>query len=253
MALFDINKIKESVGRSAGEIRKSISEAAEKLPDSAKNINLSESMKDMAEKGQHMMESLKAKGDELAASGKEKADDAKAVIDAALSDRGSEAVFSTRDALRIMYCLMLIDGTVFAEEGAKYSEIGTASDQDFDIFKKQLIDECLSMAQSESAQGVEFISLESEDSEEYYEQIRNYVGDLIKEENFYRTEGVRARELIRSLLAIAHSEGEYSEDERRLIRYVAEKSGVDDAALIEMEQSFRDGHLTSGHLTSEVK
>ena len=243
MALFDINKIKESVGRSAGEIRKSISEAAEKLPDSAKNINLSESMKDMAEKGQHMMESLKAKGDELAASGKEKADDAKAAIDAALSDRGSEAVFSTRDALRIMYCLMLIDGTVYAEEGAKYSEIGSASDQDFDIFKKQLIDECLAMAQSESAQGVEFISLDSGYSEEYYDQIRDYVGDLITEENFYRTEGIKAQELLRNMLVIAYSEGEYSEDERRLIRFVAEKSGVDDAVLAEME----------GHFTSEVK
>ena len=233
MALFDINKFKESVGKSAGEIRKSISEAAEKLPDSAKNINLTESMK--------------AKGDELAASGKEKADDAKAALDAALSDRGSEAVFSTRDALRIMYCLMLIDGTVFAEEGAKYSEIGSASDQDFDIFKKQLIDECLAMAQSESAQGVEFISLDSGYSEEYYDQIRDYVGDLITEENFYRTEGVRATELIRNLLAIAHSEGEYSEDERRLIRFVAEKSGVDNAVLLEMEKSF------AGHLTSEVR
>jgi len=243
MALFDINKIKESVGRSADEIRKSISEAAEKLPESAKNINFSESMKDMAEKGQQMMDSLKAKGDELAASGKEMADDAKAAVDAALSDRGSEAVFSTRDALRIMYCLMLIDGTVFAEEGAKYSEIGEASDRDFDIFKKQLIDECLAMAQSESAQGVEFISLDSGYSEEYYDQIRDYVGDLITEENFYRTEGVRAQELLRNLLVIAHSEGEYSADERRLIRYVAEKSGVEEAVLLEME----------GNFTSEVK
>ena len=64
------------------------------------------------EKGQQVMETLKAKGDELAAAGKEKADDAKAALDAALSDRGSEAVFSTRDALRIMYCL--ISGCAFA-------------------------------------------------------------------------------------------------------------------------------------------
>ena len=94
------------------------------------------------------------------------------------------------------------------------------------------------MAQSESAQGVEFISMGTEYNEEYYDQIRDYVGDLITEENFYRAEGVRATELIRDLLAIAHSEGEYSEDERRLIRYIAEKSGVDKAVLLEMERSF---------------
>ena len=239
MALFDIKKIKDSVSKSAGGIKKTISDAAEKLPDSAKNINISESMKDMAEKGQNVMDSLKAKGDELASSRKEKADNTKAAIDAALSDKQSnEAVFSVRDALRIMYCLMLIDGSVSAEEEEKYSEIGLACDQDFDVYKKQLIDECVAVAQSESSQGVEFISLDSEDSEEYYDQIHDYVGNLIKEESFYRTEGVRAKGLIWNLLAIAYSEGEYSASERRLIRYIAKKSGVNNTILLEMEHTF---------------
>ena len=66
MPLFDINKIKESVGKSADEIKKTISDAAEKLPEPAKNIINSDAMKDLAEKGQNMMDSLKAKGDELA-------------------------------------------------------------------------------------------------------------------------------------------------------------------------------------------
>ena len=208
-----------------------------------KNINLPETVKDLAEKGQTVMDSLKAKGDELAASRnaakKEKADETKAAIDAALSDeRGGEAVFSVRDALRIMYSLMLIDGIVSPEEGEKFDEMGAAYDQDFDIFKKQLVDECYTAAQTESAQGVEFVSLESEESGDYYDQIHDYVTDLIKEENFYRTEGVRAKELLKNLLVIAHSEGEYSADEKRLIRYIAQKSGVDNAVLLEMEKTF---------------
>ena len=208
-----------------------------------KNINLPETVKDLAEKGQTVMDSLKAKGDELAASRnaakKEKADETKAAIDAALSDeRGGEAVFSVRDALRIMYSLMLIDGIVSPEEGQKFDEFGSALDQDFDIFKKQLVDECYTAAQTESAQGVEFVSLESEESGDYYDQIHDYVTDLIKEENFYRTEGVRAKELLKNLLVIAHSEGEYSADEKRLIRYIAQKSGVDNAVLLEMEKTF---------------
>ena len=208
-----------------------------------KNINLPESVKDLAEKGQSVMDSLKAKGDELAASRnaakKEKADETKAAFDAALSDeRGSEAVFSVRDALRIMYSLMLIDGIVSPEEGQKFDEFGSALDQDFDIFKKQLVDECYTAAQTESAQGVEFVSLESNESEDYYDQIHDYVTDLIKEENFYRTEGVHAKELISNLLVIAHSEGEYSADERRLIRYVAMKSGVKKAVLLKMEETY---------------
>ena len=208
-----------------------------------KNINLPETVKDLAEKGQTVMDSLKAKGDELAASRnaakKEKADETKAAIDAALSDeRGGEAVFSVRDALRIMYSLMLIDGIVSPEEGRKFGEFGSALDQDFDIFKKQLVDECYTAAQTESAQGVEFVSLESEESGDYYDQIHDFVTDLIKEENFYRTEGVRAKELLKNLLVIAHSEGEYSADEKRLIRYIAQKSGVDNAVLLEMEKTF---------------
>ena len=35
---------------------------------------------------------------------------------------------------------------------------------------------------------------------------------------------------------IAHSEGEYSTEERRLIRFIAGKTGVDDEVLTEMEQ-----------------
>ena len=208
MTLFDMKKIRESLSKSAGGIKKSFSAAAEKLPDAAKSINLTDSMKDMAEKSQTMVDALQKR---------------------------SEALFSVRDALRIMYCLMLIDGTVIAEEESKFSEIGKAYDPDFDIYKKQLIDECVSVAQTETAQGVEFVSIESEDSEEYYEQLHNYVGNLIQKENFYRTEGIRAKELIWNLLAIAYSEDEYSETEKQLIRFVAEQSGVHHSTLLEME------------------
>ena len=210
MTLFDMKKIRESLSKSAGGIKKSFSAAAEKLPDAAKSINLTDSMKDMAEKSQTMVDALKAKSEEMAVSRKETADEAKIAIDSAMADqKRSEALFSVRDALRIMYCLMLIDGTVIAEEESKFSEIGKAYDPDFDIYKKQLIDECVSVAQTET--------------------------NLIQKENFYRTEGIRAKELIWNLLAIAYSEDEYSETEKQLIRFVAEQSGVHHSTLLEME------------------
>lgn len=239
MALFNLKKLKDTVEKSADSIKKSVSDAAEKMPESAKNINISESMKDMAGKGQSMMDILKAKGDELVSSRKEKEDETKAAIKSALRDKkGGEAVFSVRDALRIMYCMILIDGNVSEEEEEKFCEIGLACDQDFDACKKQLIDECNGVVQSESAQGIDFVSIASVDSEEYYDQIHDYVGDLIKEENFYQTEGVRAKWLIWNLLAIAYSEGDYSTNERRLMRYIAKKSGVDNTVLLEMEHTF---------------
>lgn len=239
MALFNLKKLKDTVEKSADSIKKSVSDAAEKMPESAKNINISESMKDMAGKGQSMMDILKAKGDELVSSRKEKEDETKAAIKNALRDKkGGEAVFSVRDALRIMYCMILIDGIVSEEEEEKFCEIGLACDHDFDACKKQLIDECNGVVQSESAQGIDFVSIASVDSEEYYDQIHDYVGNLIKEENFYQTEGVRAKWLIWNLLAIAYSEGDYSTNERRLMRYIAKKSGVDNTVLLEMEHTF---------------
>ena len=239
MALFNLKKLKDTVEKSADSIKKSVSDAAEKMPESAKNINISESMKDMAGKGQSMMDILKAKGDELVSSRKEKEDETKAAIKNALRDKkGGEAVFSVRDALRIMYCMILIDGNVSEKKKKKFCEIGLACDQDFDACKKQLIDECNGVVQSESAQGIDFVSIASVDSEEYYDQIHDYVGDLIKEENFYQTEGVRAKWLIWNLLAIAYSEGDYSTNERRLMRYIAKKSGVDNTVLLEMEHTF---------------
>ena len=44
--------------------------------------------------------------------------------------------------------------------------------------------------------------------------------------------------MISNLLVIAHSEGEYSVDEKRLIRYVAMKSGVKKAVLLKMEETY---------------
>ena len=44
--------------------------------------------------------------------------------------------------------------------------------------------------------------------------------------------------MISNLLVIAHSEGEYSADEKRLIRYIAQKSGVKKAVLLKMEETF---------------
>ena len=106
-------------------------------------------------------------------------------------------------------------------------------DQNFATYKQELIAEC-----NTAAQGVEFVSLGSGEDDDYYDQIHDFVGDLIKEENFYRTEGVQARGLIWNLLAIAYSEGEYSASEKRLIRYITKKCGVDYAILLEMEHTF---------------
>lgn len=238
MALFDIKKLRESVTKSTDGIMKSIAETAEKLPDSAKNFNFADSMKDAATMGQAALDALKAKGEETLNAQQDKKGNTNAAIKDALSEqRRKEAVLSTRDALHIMYCMMAVDGTISEEETDKFEEIGRACDQDFDSYRDSLIEECLAAARLETVYGHSFVPQTPEDEEDYYNQIHDYVGDLFKEDAFYATDGVRGKILVWNLLAIAFSEGDYSANEKRLIRYIARRAGVDHTVLLEMEQT----------------
>ena len=197
-------------------------------------------MKDMATMGQNALGSLKTKGEELITAQKEKDDKTKnAVSDALTNQKGVEAVLSLRDALHIMYCLMAVDGTVSTEEEEKFDEIGRMFDPEFATYKDSLIEECHTAAKLETPVGNAYEPQTPEDEEDYYNQIHDYVGDLIKEEAFYTTDGIRGKTLLWDLIAIAYSEGDYSANEKRLIRYFARKAGVDNTVMLEMEHTIR--------------
>lgn len=237
MALFDFKKLKENVGKSAEGFMKTVSDAAaDKLPESTKNIDFAKSMKDMANRGQDVMSALKTVSDDMLISRKEKAENTKtAITDALANQRRSEAVLSIKDSLKIMYCLMMVDGTVSSEEEEKFDEIGTACDPEFKSYNKELMEECNAAVQLGTAQD---LVISSDISDDYYDLIHDQAGDCIKEESFYSSDGMPAKVLIWNLLTIANSEGDYSANERRLIRYITKKSGVDYAILLEMEHTY---------------
>ena len=76
------------------------------------------------------------------------------------------------------------------------------------------------------------------DEEEYFDFIRDYATKII-----YKSEdtgdGIGARTLIWDLLVVAFSEGDYSSNERRLIRFASNAMEIDQAVLLEMEQTLR--------------
>lgn len=237
MALFDFKKLKENVGKSAEGLMKTVSDAAaDKLPESAKNTDIAKSMKAVTNRGQDVLSALKTVSDDMLGSRKEKAENTKtAVTDALANQKRSEAVVSIKDALRIMYCLMMVDGTISSEEEEKFDEIGMACDPEFKSYDKQLMEECNAVVELGSAQE---LVISSDISDDYYDLVHDHVGDCIKEENFYTSDGMPAKVLIWNLLTIANSEGDYSANERRLIRYITKKSGVDYAILLEMEHTY---------------
>ena len=48
MALFDLKNIKKNIQKSADDLKKTVSDVADNLPDNVKNINVGDSVKDAA-------------------------------------------------------------------------------------------------------------------------------------------------------------------------------------------------------------
>ena len=239
MALFNIKNLMDNVSKSTEGIKKSISDATEKLPDSAKSFNLADSVKDMVDKGQETVGSLISKGEETL--GTQTENTRAAVKDALADHKSKEVVIPVRDALQIMYCLMAVDGTISEEEADKFDEIGKASDPYFATYKKILIKECLAASRLETTYGHAFVPRTPEEMEDYYDQIHDYVGDLITglPRGWPVAGGIRPQILLWNLLAIAYSEGDYSANEKRLIRHFSKRAGVEDTVLLEMEHTIR--------------
>ena len=149
-----------------------------------------------------------------------------AVKSALETGENRERILSVKDSLKLIYCLMAADGTISPEEEEKFREIGTSLDPDFDQWKDELIAD-LSMKEAVLS-----------DDEEYFDFIRDYATNVIyKSED--TGEGIGAKTLIWDLLVVAFSEGDYSANEKRLIRFVSRALEADQAVLLEMEQTLR--------------
>ena len=227
MAFFDLKKITKKVQKSADDLKKTVSDVAENLPDSVKNINVGDSAKDAAHKGKSALENLISMGgaalvDQLDRTMKTD----EAVKSALQTDTSGERMLSVKDALKLIYCLMAADGSISPEEEEKFQEIGTSLDPDFEQWKDELTED-LSMKEAVLT-----------DEEEYFDFIRDYATEVI-----YKSEdsedGIGARTLVWDLLVMAFSEGDYSANERRLIRFASRALDVDSTIVLEMEQTLR--------------
>jgi uncharacterized tellurite resistance protein B-like protein len=141
-------------------------------------------------------------------------------------ETGGERTLSVKDALKLIYCLMAVDGSISPEEEETFREIGTNLDPDFQQWKDELIAD-LSMKEAVLSDG-----------DEYFDFIHDYMAEILyKAED--TGEGIDAKTLIWDLLVMAFSEGDYSANERRLIRVAAKALNIDSAIPLEMEQTLR--------------
>ena len=231
MALFNLKDLKKNVQKSAGGIMKTVSDVTENLPVPVKNIDVGEPAKEIAQAGQSTLETLKEKGEGVLGGQlkKEAKPDTRSNINSSTrkSPLNKEMTVSIRDSIRLIYCLMSADGVISPEEEATLLEIGKELDPSFESYRDEIVDE-----------GTQLMRVNAADEEEYYDLIHDHAAKIIYEAGDAET-GIGAKALIWDLLLMAFSEGDYSANEKRLIRFITRALQVDPAVALEMEQSIR--------------
>lgn len=132
---------------------------------------------------------------------------------------------STKEALKIFYYLMSADGQITKEEDEKFNEIGNEFSPDFPKIKKQVVEEC-------SKQLEKII-----DDADHYDIIQDGIEDALIASMQTINTPITPKLLIWDLLTIAYSDNAYDDTERKLVKYIVRKCGVDKAVFLEMESS----------------
>ena len=182
-----------------------IQEGAEKLKD----VDLQETAQGMKEKAKDLQEKAKE----------------------ALSDNEEDEtllkgqVLSSETAILAIHYLMCADGVIHADEEEKLLEVAQELDLQFEEHKAAIKERC--------EQSVDM----SLDREKLYQAIEGQVGALLDQDAPTKDAVVTPKILVWDMIAIAYSDGEYSDKEKALVQFVADKLEVDPTILLELESS----------------
>lgn len=140
---------------------------------------------------------------------------------------------SKEDAIKIIYYLMAVDGKICQAEEAKFDAIANELDASFGNYKNKIISECQTQLEKVI------------DPEEYYDVIQEGVCNAIDNSgspstsfDFYSSK-VSNRVVVWNLLTIAFSDGKYTNEERKLLKYVVRRMNVDKSIFLEMENTIK--------------
>ena len=136
-------------------------------------------------------------------------------------------LIQSEDAIRIMYYLMAADGDISPEEVEKFCEIGKDIDPGFESRREELIQECESFLDKAA------------DEEERYDILNEQAAEAIRSSHATAEGIIQPKVFLWNLLTVAFAEGEYSENEIRLIRNISRLMNIDSAVGKEMESTLR--------------
>ena len=143
------------------------------------------------------------------------------------SDGSGIKRISTRSAIKTIYFLIAADGQILQGEEEKLLEIGAELDPAFSEHKDEIIQECQDVLNG----------INGTDSS--YEIIQNAAEEAINSSVETEDTFITPKLLTWDLLTVAYSDGDYDENERKLINYIAEMLEVDKAVFLEMESSIQ--------------
>ena len=151
--------------------------------------------------------------------------------------REKRITIPVRNALKVFYYLIAADGKILDEELRKFDEIGAALDPAFEAHKSEIIEECNEQLEN------------TIDPEDYYDVLQDAVGEAIDSSSYDGGSFITPRLLLWNMLTIAYCDGDYAEQERRLLKCVVRKLNIDKAVFLEMENSI----LTVTELENELQ
>ena len=151
--------------------------------------------------------------------------------------REKRITIPVRNALKVFYYLIAADGKILDEELRKFDEIGAALDPAFEVHKSEIIEECNEQLEN------------TIDPEDYYDVLQDAVGEAIDSSGYDGGSFITPRLLLWNMLTIAYCDGDYAEQERRLLKCVVRKLNIDKAVFLEMENSI----LTVTELENELQ
>lgn len=140
-------------------------------------------------------------------------------------------------ALEIYYYMIAVDGEVKQVEMDKFIAILKESDDSISDMGKEAIREELDKFVEMCNQRLETAI----DEDEYFEIIKERIDEMMDEavRDWSSYDSIEASGLIWNLLCIAASDKEYSEIEKKLIRYIVRKFQVDKTVYLEMENAMK--------------
>lgn len=125
------------------------------------------------------------------------------------------------NVLKIVYYLMSADGKIDDSEMNKFNEFGQHY-YNYDSEKDSIVNECL--AQLDKSFG----------ESDYMDVVKEGVDKCIQ---YSYLDDEDKRNLVCLLVNMAYANGEYSAEEKQLVRYIVRKLDVDKSYLVEMEDT----------------